>query len=82
MVVKMEGALLYSVICCQEQASISKSKMLAEMGITAMPALLLYKKIVTMISNGYHLVIMFLKEKMRFILHCVTPLGWGFPKKT
>jgi hypothetical protein len=24
---------------------------------------------------------MFLKEKMRFILHCVTPLGWGFPKK-
>jgi len=32
-VVKMEGAL-YPVISCQEQASISRSKMLAEMGVS------------------------------------------------
>lgn len=39
------------------------------------------KQIVTMISSGYHLVIMFLKVKMHFILHRATPLDWGFPKK-
>jgi hypothetical protein len=39
------GGALYSVICCQEQASISKSKMLAEMGVSLfeMPASLCKK---------------------------------------
>ncbi len=76
------GCLIFTNMLSGESEHFKKKNAGIDGRFTFLNACITFKKkFVTMISNGYHLVIMSLKGKMHFILHRVTSLDLGFPKK-